>query len=92
MRIKTCLLSVVAICAYASGTYAHAGLDRTVAFTNGKADVCLAVTSSVDGTAYAVEEQLPDGCSPTGISSDGVWNAAQRKIKCGPYIDRSPRL
>ncbi len=39
---------------------------------------------------YALEETLPTGWTPTAITAGGAWDAANRKIKWGPFADAEP--
>lgn len=51
----------------------------------------LAVTPSDGVNCFAAELYLPAGVAPTNINLDGLWNAATRTIKWGPYLDHTPR-
>ncbi len=57
--------------------------------------VVLTVTIAVNPTpnvmVYAAEDQPPVGWSASQISAGGVWDAAQQKIKWGPFFDHDGR-
>lgn len=40
---------------------------------------------------HTVEEFLPAGITPTNINNGGVWSAATRTIKWGPFLDANAR-
>ncbi len=42
-------------------------------------------------SVYAVEEDLPAGLTPYGITEGGSWDAVNRKVKWGPFFDNAPR-
>ena len=47
------------------------------------------VNPASDVTAYAVIENIPEGVSPFNISEDGVWNAHNRTVKWGVFLNDS---
>ena len=51
----------------------------------------LEVEPSGGVNCFAAELYLPTGVAPTNISLDGLWNAATRTIKWGPYLDHTSR-
>lgn len=53
--------------------------------------VSISVVPSTSVSAYAVEEQLANGLQPGEISGNGLWDATNRKIKWGPFIDSQSR-
>jgi sugar lactone lactonase YvrE len=54
--------------------------------------VSIAVNPPADATAYAVEDQLPIGWQiGATISDDGQYDAQNRTVKFGPYIDSTAR-
>ncbi len=57
----------------------RAGTGITVRAVAGDT-VTVTATPDPDVTAVAIEENIPVGVTPEGISAPGVWNASQRKI------------
>ncbi|MEK7677889.1 MAG: PQQ-binding-like beta-propeller repeat protein, partial [Verrucomicrobiota bacterium] len=53
--------------------------------------VSITVTPQTNVTAYAVEDQPPDGWLVSQITSDGLWDDLTRKVKWGPFFDRVAR-
>lgn len=53
--------------------------------------VSVAVTPAEVTRAYAVVETPPAGWTVRNISHDGRWDAANRKIKWGPFFDQTVR-
>ncbi len=49
-------------------------------------DIGLTVAPASFVETYAVEEMVPVGWAPTDLSTGGVWDAANRKIKWGPFV------
>ena len=49
-------------------------------------EIVLTATPAAHVNTYAVEEQIPAGWTPIDLSSGGVWDAANRKIKWGPFV------
>jgi sugar lactone lactonase YvrE len=56
-----------------------------------KVTVRLDATPLSDATAYAVEDSPPVNWAVSGISDGGFYDAANRKVKFGPFFDSSPR-
>jgi len=54
-------------------------------------EVRLAVSAAEGSSAYAIEEQVPEGWSVRQISHDGRWDAVNRKVKWGPFFDGKDR-
>lgn len=52
--------------------------------------IAFAVTLTASPAIYmrtmAVEESLPEGWTPVSIGAGGVWDAANRKLKWGPFL------
>jgi alpha-tubulin suppressor-like RCC1 family protein len=53
--------------------------------------VSLRIEPAAGVSNYAVEESLPEGASVANISHDGLWDAAARKVRWGPYYDDTAR-
>ncbi len=53
--------------------------------------VSLAASPGAGVAAYAVEETLPAGLTPYPITGGASWDAANRKLKWGPYFDNKAR-
>lgn len=51
----------------------------------------LEVRPAANVSAYAVEETLPPGYSPSSLADGGVFEAATRTIRWGPFFDATPR-
>jgi|GEM_PF-2326693 len=41
--------------------------------------------------AYALEEQIPDGWTVSGISDGGAYDSRNKKLKWGPFLDHNLR-
>lgn len=66
--------------------------DLPPAYSPGVAfEVKLVAAPSRLGNAWAVAEQPPAGWSLADISDDGVFDAAQGRVKFGPYTDLAGR-
>lgn len=51
----------------------------------------LDVTPASSVTAYAIEEQIPSGWTPSEISDGGSFTASQGVVRWGPFFDNVPR-
>ncbi len=51
----------------------------------------LGLTPLAGTHCHTVEEYLPTGVTPTNINHGGVWSAATRTIKWGPFTDDAAR-
>jgi hypothetical protein len=59
---------------------------------NGRSfDVTIALRPSRGTRAQAVEQRVPAGARVTRISDGGVYDAATRSVKWGPFLDDTPR-
>jgi len=54
-------------------------------------NVSVAATPAPTVSAYAVEEDLPPGLTPANLSQSGQWDAANLKVKWGPFFDATAR-
>jgi hypothetical protein len=53
--------------------------------------IAVAVAPEAVVNAYAVEDRVPVGWTVSGIDEGGEWDAAQGKVKWGPFLDAAPR-
>jgi len=53
--------------------------------------VCLEVIPDPDTQAWAVEDTPPDGWVATNINEGGQWDAVNKKVNWGPYMDANSR-
>jgi len=84
------IASCFAVMCYVSS--AMAATVRTIAENNTcQPAVSLSVTPGGTVKAYAVEETLPYGLTPSAISENGVWDSVNRTIKWGTFPDSSSR-
>lgn len=51
----------------------------------------LKVAPSSSTRSYAVEESLPEGLTPSGISDGGVYDSDAHQVRWGPFFDNQPR-
>jgi hypothetical protein len=59
---------------------------RTIpANTNAMPQVVLTATPQGGVSSYTVTETVPLGLMPTNLAQNGVWNAADRTVKWGPF-------
>lgn len=49
--------------------------------------VTLAATPAPYVRTFALEEAVPAGWTPAEVSAGGVWDATNRKLKWGPFLD-----
>jgi hypothetical protein len=49
------------------------------------------IAAPADGSAMALEFQVPDGWEVTQISDDGAWDGIHRKVKWGPFMEEMSR-
>ncbi len=66
------------------------GVSSVVRSVEG-ATVSLQATPDASVSVYAVEEDLPGGLTPYDITEGGTWDAANRKVKWGPFFDNAAR-
>ncbi len=55
------------------------------------ATVSLQATPDASVSVHAVEEDLAAGLTPYNITDGGTWDAANRKVKWGPFFDDTAR-
>jgi uncharacterized delta-60 repeat protein len=53
--------------------------------------VRVAISPTGDAQSYAVEDQPPAGWTVSAITEGGEWDAANSKVKWGPFLDVQPR-
>jgi hypothetical protein len=53
--------------------------------------ILIAATPDSNVHAYAVEDALPAGWTVSACSHDGEFDPASRKVKWGPFLDRTAR-
>jgi outer membrane protein assembly factor BamB len=53
--------------------------------------VTLTAAPPAAGTYYYVEDQMPSGWTVGAINNNGVFDAANRKVRFGPFFDAIPR-
>jgi hypothetical protein len=78
----------------AAGPLAEITVVRTVGSAyapNLPGPVSILATPSATTKAYAVVETPPIGWTVRNISNEGRWDAANRKIKWGPFFDNTVR-
>jgi len=54
--------------------------------------VTLNATPQAPVICYALVEPIPAGLTPSGLSSDGIWDPAASVIRWGPYTDNQARV
>ncbi len=52
-------------------------------------DVSLSVVPAPYVTLFVLEELLPAGWTPTDVTGSGIWDAGNRRLKWGPFVDAS---
>ncbi len=73
-----------------AATVNEAGIPSVVRSVDG-ATVSLEAAPSQSVSVYAVEEDLPARLTPYSITEGGSWDAANRKVKWGPFFDNAAR-
>jgi hypothetical protein len=68
--------------------FAAAGAERSIDGTS----VTITVSPEAGTNAYAVEELLPVGLTPSDMSYDGLWDQNNKKVKWGPFFDDNERI
>jgi hypothetical protein len=79
----------------ATATNGTAKVERPHFCTVGEpTTVTLTITPAAQVSVYAVEDQVPAGwtVATAQIDGGGVWDAAQRKVKWGPFFDNTSRV
>jgi len=67
------------------------GQSTVVAAIASGGHVSLIVTPDSGVSAYAVEESIPAGLTPSEITDGGAWDVVNRKVKWGPFFDTTPK-
>jgi hypothetical protein len=53
--------------------------------------VAVVTTPAAGVKAFALEETVPAGWTVSAVSHGGEFNASQRRVKWGPFLDATPR-
>jgi len=77
-------------CAKGAGVEGDKGASIVTSSING-CTVCLTATPDATTGVYAVEDTVPAGCTVSGITQNGSFDAVNHKVKWGPYFDNTPR-
>lgn len=77
-------------CAKGFGDDASKGASTVTSSITGST-VCLTATPDPSVSVYAVEEMIPAGCTASGITQGGSYDAVSHKVRWGLFFDNTPR-